>query len=222
MSTFDVTLPEVIQNAVDDALGDVWTAISARVEAYDGSDLVDVKPMTKLVRRDADGNRLVYTLPVISSVPVAFPRAGGFYLRMPIAVGDSGLIVVTKTDLGAWRDSGQDSDPGDERQHSLAGAVFFPGLEVASRALPAGVNHMVLGKEGGAEVHFKAATIELGAEGGQFVALAPSAQAAFNAIFDALTMSPAGPGYGAAVQAALTVSLPTGVPDVAATKVKAT
>jgi len=93
------------------------------------------------------------------------------------------LIVFAESDLGAWRDSGQDSDPGDERRHGLAGAVFIPGLDTVARALvDAGTGHLVVGKDGGPAIHIDASFVQLGAAVGQFIALANLVQTALNTI----------------------------------------
>jgi hypothetical protein len=46
----------------------------------------------------------------------------------PIAKGDFGMVVFSEASLDQWRDTGEPQVPGDIRRHSLAGAVFYPGL----------------------------------------------------------------------------------------------
>lgn len=171
MSAEDVTLADVLDYWRRDHAADLHVAIPARVESYDGAkQTAVVKPMVRRVMRTADEERLVDSLPPVHAL-VQWPRGGHYFLQLPIAPGDSGLLVFCEADIGGWYQTAQDVDPGDERRHSLAGAVFFPGLETVARALAA-VDHLVLGHEGGPGVHVKASTVELGAEGGNFVALA--------------------------------------------------
>lgn len=163
---------------------DLQTALPGRVESYDpATQTANVKPMIKRVSREGvdaggvDGTRVVDELPVIPAVPVVWPRGGGYFMTFPLATGDSGLIVFSARDIGAWRDSGQVSDPGDEGLHTLSGAVFIPGLETVAKKLTnadAGTGHAVIGKEGGTQIHIDASAVQLGAAGGAFVALAPA------------------------------------------------
>lgn len=228
MSTFNVTLSEFIQFVMDKERWEQYHALPAQVQAYDAAkQVVDVKPMLKRISRTADDERIVSALPVLPAVPVAFPRGGHFYFRFPIAAGDSGLVIFCDADLGAWRDSGQDSDPGDSRVQDYNGAVFVPGLETVQRALAGTPDHLVLGYEGGAEIHIKPAMVELGAEGGGFVALAAKVNAIVTDIMTAISAASGAAGPLGTKGDAFALSLvssqtPTPWGSVAATKVKAT
>lgn len=174
MATETPTLADVLDFFLANDRAELHVAVPGRVQSYDAAaQTVVVQPMTKKVSRDADDTRIVDTLPVLPAIPVSWPRGGGYFLSMPLVAGDGGLIMFTDTDIGAWRDSGEVADPGDERRHGLGGAVFVPGIETVARALTgAGTGHLVLGKEGGPAIHIDGATVQLGAAGGQFVALA--------------------------------------------------
>ena len=213
MSTETPSLSDVIDLYLDIDRAGHFHAIPGRVKSYDATKQTAViEPMVKLVWRTADDERVVDTLPVLPDVPVAWPRGGGYFLHLPLAAGDGGLILVTDTDIGAWRETGQVSDPGDERRHGLGGAVFYPGLETVARALlDASAGHLVLGKDGGPAVHIDGSTVQLGAAGGQPVAMAtPLLSWITGTLIPALAVAPGGP---------ITVAAPSGV---AATLVKAT
>ncbi len=155
---------------------DTHVALPGRVESYDADKQVaDVKPMVKRVARDQDDVRSVDSLQVLSAVPVAFPRGGGYLMTFPLAAGDTGLLVFCERDIGAWRASGQDSDPSDEGLHTLAGAVFYPGLHTEANALASRPDHLVLAKDGGPELHVGSTTVDVGAEGGDAVVKATTA-----------------------------------------------
>lgn len=186
MSTATGTMADLLQYVIDDDRASLFVALPGRVEAYDSSKQVaDIKPMTKRVARDGDDNRLVDELPVIPAVPVVWPRGAGYFICFPLGAGDEGLIVCCDSDLGAWRDSSLISDPGDERRHSLAGAVFLPGLASVKHILAAGdagTGHAVFGKESGPQIHIDGSHVDLGAAGGNFVALANLVQTALDSI----------------------------------------
>lgn len=173
-------LAEIVERILEDAKADLHVALPGRVESYDpAKQIANIKPTIKqTVREGDDQDKTLLEHPVIPAVPVVWPRGGGYFMTFPLAAGDSGLLVFSERDLGAWRDSGQVSDAGDEGIHGLAGAVFIPGLEVVSRALSsgdAGTDHMVLGKEGGTQIHVDGSFVHLGGSAGSVLVLATSA-----------------------------------------------
>jgi hypothetical protein len=197
VSTETPTLLDVIQLAIDIDRAHLHVACPGRVESYDpAAQTVVVTPMTKCLSRNADDDRIVDTLPILSAVPVEWPRGGGYFLCMPLVQGDEGTILFTDTDLGAWRDSGQVSDPGDERRHALGGAVFRPGLSSVARVLAgASTGHLVLGKDGGPAVHIDGSTVQLGATGGAALALANASFQSWVSAVSTATGAPAPVGY---------------------------
>ncbi len=219
------TTADVIQFFLDDDRAQLFVAVPGKVQSYDAAkQTVVVTPMTKVVSRNADDERIVDTLTALPEIPVEWPRGGGYFLTMPLEEGDEGLIIFTDTDLGAWRDSGQVSDPGDERRHGLGGAVFRPGLSSVARALTgAATGHLVLGKEGGAAaIHLDGSTVQLGAAGGNFVALANLVTAQLADLKSAINgWTPVANDGGAALKVALTTWLASSS-AVAATLTKAT
>lgn len=223
MSGRNVNSSDVLDARFDAALLDLHTALPGVVKSYDATKQVaDIQPTIKRIDRDENGTKVVLDPPVISSVPILWPRAGGYFVTFPLAPGDSVLLVFCESELGAWLDSGQVAHPGDEGRHTLSGAVAIPGLFPVAGALgagDAGTGHMVLGKVGGPQIHIDAATVQLGGPGGSFVALADLVLSRLNTIqatFDAhIHPTPGGP------------SSPTGtligpLAAVAATKAKAT
>lgn len=88
---------------------------------------VDVQPM--LMARYLNQADPV-PMPVIKNVPVVMPMGQNFSIKMPLAVGDNGLLVFVDRSLDAWVASNATSpvDPQDTRQHDLTDGVFLPGL----------------------------------------------------------------------------------------------
>ena len=120
-------LAAVISAAIETKMVDVHTSLPARVESYDaGAQTADVKPMIRRVMRSQTMERVAEDLPVIPTVPVLWPRGGGAFLSLPLAAGDFGLLVLTEYSIDRFRSTGEDTDPGDERRHDLANAVFIP------------------------------------------------------------------------------------------------
>lgn len=141
---------EVIREAIRTRITEVRVAIPAQVEAYDATaQTVDVKIVVKDVHTDADGNKLVESLPVLAGVPVLWPRGGGFFATMPIQRGDFVQLLVNDRDINGWRTRGRESEPDDLRTHDLSYAVAIPaGYPDTAPLADASATDLVIGKDG--------------------------------------------------------------------------
>jgi hypothetical protein len=157
----DSITDEELLRAVMEYFGDdLHVAMPARVTKYDAeAQTVEVEPQFKrqLARDVAE------KLPVISNVPVQFPRGGGFFSTVPIQKDDFVLLVFTDQPLGAWRSKGEPTEPGDRRAHTLSGAVAIPGVyPIAGKLQSTSTDAMLMGKDGTA-----AAQIKITSSGGE-------------------------------------------------------
>jgi hypothetical protein len=154
------TLAELIRAAIETRLADTHTALVGEVQAFDAAaQTVDVQPVVSSVLVDRDGNRLVESLPLLTSVPVAFPRAGGYFISMPVAKGDTVLLVCADTSIAKWRETGRVSTPtkteppAEERSHDLSDAIAIPGVFASTSALAdVSSDSMIFGKDGGLQI----------------------------------------------------------------------
>ncbi len=181
-------MAELLRVAGEYFTRDMWTALPGQVTRYDADkQMADVKPLVQDLVSTEDGDEFVEPIPVISNVPVRFPRAGGFYITMPVEKGDYCLLVFCSRSIDKYLEgTGNDTDPGDFRTHDLADAVAFMGVGPFSSALREdGIgNNLVLGKEGGVSVHIKGdGTIHLGSEdAADALALASKVKAELDAV----------------------------------------
>jgi hypothetical protein len=228
-------LEDVLLEAMDDRLLDVHTAVPGKVLRYDvATQTADVQPLVR-----AGG----VALPVLPNCPVAFPRGGGFFLSFPLQVGDFVFVVFPENSIDLWRArSGAEGDPGDQRRHSPTSGVALPCLYPSARALSdAHGANLVLGKDGGTQVHIKSGQVSIGSENASdFVALAAKVAtelAKLNADLNTLksgvlaalsVVAPPGPTAGLVVGAgaatafsSATSTVPTAHASVAATVTKA-
>lgn len=161
-----MTTEELLELVLDHRLGNLHTAMPGRVESYDAAaQTCDVLPQLKRQVPDGEGGYTTEALPVLSGVPVCFPRGGSFFLSFPLAKGDFVLVVFSERATGNWRQKGEASNPGDLRMHSLAGAVAIPGVYPTSGALDdADGTNLVLGKDGtaGAQIVITPTEVQLG------------------------------------------------------------
>lgn len=115
---------------------------------------------------DDDTPDTTETYPDLLGVPVWFPGSGTFYMAWGLQAGDTGLVVFCDTDLGQWRasDGSRAVDPGVTSRHSLAGAIFVPGVFVQSAANPdaSGTDNTRWGIRGGTKIEIRSGAIEAG------------------------------------------------------------
>lgn len=215
------SLTEVVQAAVNAGLGRLELQLPVRVESYDSArQVVRVSPLLReLVDEEGDGQEVPHDLPVVDEVPVEWPGAGGARLTFPIAVGDTGLLVMCGRSLDEWKAApNRVVTPADTRRHAFMDAVFRPGLK--SPAAPwKGVrtDAVTLGYESGMQIHIGPDGIALGEQSPAYaVALAEkvvealdSIKSAFNGHTHSTTQGPSGTPAGAGAVGARSVSLPS-------------
>lgn len=232
-TTYD--LETVLREAMDARVADMHTAIPGKVISYDADkQIVSVQPMVKDFHHTEAGAMVLRSFPVVQA-PVAFLRGSGYFMTVPLAAGDTGMLIFSELPIDRWRSTGQESHPVNARRHGVGNAVFYPGISPRAKALTeTGVSdHMVLGKEGGCQIHVKPTEVNLdGGPSATSIAIAQLVQAEFAALKVALQAAlgvasavPSGPATGALLQAtALSTFSSAYTPSTAlgAQKVKAT
>jgi hypothetical protein len=123
------TAPEVMLRAMLDGMQNgLWTALPGSVVSFDPDTVtVVVQPSIAGSILQQDGTRKAVNLPVITDVPVCFPRGGGCTLTFPIAAGDECLIVFASRAIDAWAQSGGVQPASDARKHDLSDAFAIVG-----------------------------------------------------------------------------------------------
>lgn len=150
MSSRSPTLEEALRVAIGSSLANVHTAMPARVESYDvATQKCSVQPLVMNVLRPIEGDDIKEVLPIINDVPVMFPRGGGFFVSLPIAVGDFVLLVFNERSIDKFVTSdGNVTDPVDVRQHNLSDAVAIPGFYPFKQPIvDDNANDLVMGKD---------------------------------------------------------------------------
>lgn len=217
-------------------MSDLHTCMPAEIvavrEGKDKRQFVDVLPHLQRAVINEDGEPVDEALPVIQMVPVGYPQGGGFFVSMPLRVGDIVLVVFAERSLDSWIESGAPSKqtpikPGDLSMHSLEGAIALPCGPAPRSALLTGVDaaDLVVATSSGTVLQrWKADGQVWLAEGADFVALAGKVDD-FIATIDGVFRSdwtPVAQDGGAALKAAYSAAFSTAPPSVAATKTKAT
>jgi hypothetical protein len=121
--------PEVMLRAMLDGMrNSLWTALPGSVVSFDADKVTAVvQPAIGGTIVQQDGTRKAVNLPVLTDVPVCFPRGGGCTLTFPVKAGDECLIVFASRAIDAWAQSGGVQPPSDTRRHDLSDAFAIVG-----------------------------------------------------------------------------------------------
>jgi len=166
------TLPHAIAAAIESALIDVHTAMVCKVQTWDpDTQTADLVPQVQRPLEElATGNIVHEDLPILPNVPIAFPRSASFFVSFPLSAGDFVLVIFNEYSIDQWREKGRVTAPGDIGHLTLTGAIGIPvGPYPDSQALAgAPPTDMVVGHDGGAQVHIKpGGTVEVTSAGGE-------------------------------------------------------
>ena len=120
------TMTDVLKKAVEQRICDLYTSMPGEITEYDkDTGLATVKP---LLKRKYISEEQSVELPLITNVPVCFPRVGKSRLRFPVSAGDEGEIRWQMRSIDIWLKTGGTVDPQDPRKFSISDATFWPGL----------------------------------------------------------------------------------------------
>jgi len=220
-------------------LADVHTCMPAevvavRTAARDARQFVDVLPLLQRAVIDADGVEVNEAYPMLQMVPVGYMQGGGFFVSLPLRIGDVVTVVFAERSLDSWIESAIPGAhtpvvPGDLATHSLQGAIALPCGPAPRATLLEGVDgaDMVVGTDNGTILaRFTPTGDVVLAEGVHYVALENLVHTELGKLWDALgththTVATTGSASAQSGTAAPPGSLGT-AGSVAATKTKAT
>jgi hypothetical protein len=152
-----------MRSFIEAELIDVHTSLPGIIQSFDPAQQVaTVQPAVK--RFFVAGGWI--DLPPCMTVPVQFPRGGGFIITFPIAKGDECLLVFNERCIDGWWDKGGSQQPPEDRRHDLSDAVAIPGISSRGR-VPAGISTTALELrtlDGKTVLRIKPGLIELGGD----------------------------------------------------------
>lgn len=149
------TFSEAIATALSTAAQELRVAMPARVTRVHGNQLVDVQPAFKAVNY-ADGSPT--SLPQVCRCPVLAPIGQDYAVILPIAVGDTGLIVCADRSLDPWMagaGAGTEVDPIEGHTHALTDAVFVPGMVPEQRQTSEPLNSDLVIRNGQTQIRLE-------------------------------------------------------------------
>lgn len=182
---------DCIETVADGMLNELHTSMPGKIVKYDNTTmLADVQPMLARTYVDEEGNDVNYDYPVITDVPIQFPRGAGFFVSFPLTAGDLVWLSFSQRSMdnylesdgktgtvgGTANNGSTDSsypqtplsgvDPQDGRRHHISDAVAFPCGNTVKNKIPgaqASATNMVVGLESGA------CTINIKPDGGMWI-----------------------------------------------------
>jgi hypothetical protein len=129
--------PEVMLRAMlSGAQASIWTALPGAIVSFDPASVtVVVQPGVAGTITTQDGKTKNVNLPVITDVPVVFPRGGGCTLTFPVTAGDECLIIFASRSIDSWTQSGGVQRPTDGRRHDLSDAFVILGPQSQAKKI---------------------------------------------------------------------------------------
>lgn len=112
---------ESLRLALEQQQARLWTALPGFVADVDlTKQTVSVQPTVQGAITTQDGTSKAVNLPLLVDVPIVWPRAGGFALTFPVAIGDEVLVVFAARCIDAWWQNGGIGSPVEPRMHDLS------------------------------------------------------------------------------------------------------
>ena len=129
-----ITLPERVLpdsehfHKMLDAHGvDIRVAAPGTIHSFDAVKGTAVVQLTIREKQNINGVMQDVPVPLLPDVPVVMPRAGGYLLTLPIAVGDEVLVIFSDNCIDGWWQSGGVQNQMDNRRHDLSDCFAIPG-----------------------------------------------------------------------------------------------
>lgn len=127
------SLDTAIESSIATALKKLHVALPGRIVSFDPcTQTASVQPLIEQILQ----NDQAAPLPMLTDVPVQFPRGGAFVMTFPVTPGDECLIIFAERCIDGWFASGQSSIPLDYRLHDLSDGFALVGFSSLPRAIP--------------------------------------------------------------------------------------
>lgn len=123
---------EQIRAIIDDRLRRTNTCMPGKITSYNATTReAEVEPQID----DTYSDSALLQLPILVGVPVVQMSTASAGLVLPIATGDTVLVLFAQRSLDRWLSTGNREASGDTRMHAMTDAIAIAGL------LPFNVSH---------------------------------------------------------------------------------
>ena len=189
-----VTQSEIVTAGTESLRHSMYHVMPGTVVSYTPGPpaIATIQPMTNDVRRDLDtGALLSESWDVLKGVPIAWPRFGGYVIQGSLNQYDPVLLVAFDLDPTSARAAGRSSqpvDPADATRHAGGYWVAIPTDLSLSPTPSTPSGKLTIGAEGKAPIIIiDGSSIQLGATGGDHLALASKVDLGFANVVAAAT-----------------------------------
>lgn len=111
-------------------------AIPGIIESFDANrQTVSVQPAITENIQVGESEAKATKLPVLTDIPICFPRAGGYSITLPVRKGDECLLVFADMCIDGWWQSGGVQDQMETRRHDLSDAFAIIGTTSQAKRL---------------------------------------------------------------------------------------
>ena len=86
----------------------------------------------------------ILSMPIVTNVPVIFPRSANASLTFPLAKGDKVLLLFSEKSLERWLSSGEEVEMGVNRRFDLSDGIVIPGLYSFADQSPSNGEDLIL------------------------------------------------------------------------------
>lgn len=130
----------------DSVLLEINTMLICEVlQFYPDTQTVDVQPVITAKIVNDNGVEIIsrlgepvkvseVLLPPLKGVPICYPRAGNFMITLPIAVGDTGMLIISSRDISAWKELGGQQAAGLDL-FNINDGVYLPYVAAKTTAI---------------------------------------------------------------------------------------
>ena len=117
-------LTDLIRNIKDDIFRSLNCIKIGSIETFDQTK--KTATIKLLFKRAINDKTISY--PVLVDCPVFTLQGGGGSLKMPIAAGDTCLVLFADRNIDNWYSTGSEAAPGNQRCHDISDGIAIVGL----------------------------------------------------------------------------------------------
>ena len=134
------TLQELIKAAFDHEISNIHTALPGHITKYNSKlQKADVMPN---IQKKYNGK--VTDMPIITNVPIVFPRSSEAFIKFPLKVDDGVLLIFSERSLERWLSVGGIVEPGSNRKFDISDCIAIPGLFSFANPIPDNSDNLVV------------------------------------------------------------------------------
>jgi len=131
-------LTAVLQQHKTDIMASLNCHQVGTIQAFNADDQtasISINMQRLVYNRPDIAEPVIITYPLLVKCPVFVLAGGGGYLTMPVAVGDTCMVLFNDRDIDAWWDTGNVVPPNTPRLHSISDGFALVGFRSRANKL---------------------------------------------------------------------------------------